>query len=263
MNALPKGVEEITKENKQFTLSPFTASVSSRTITIILIGVVVISNYTSDVYFLTQDQSISTLENNYVRITLDLTCSSSGSTSISYSLVEYNENLIPNWASIDSSSGVLTLNTPDVYSDTEYNLWVSSTISGVSTPVLKQIKLLVQNKLSVPMCIVVNWNRCSKTNRSYWDACNSDYNLDSGQCYLPKPKIESKKDPNIGKTFCIVMQVFAWITLAICLIWSYMNPSSISILWSMISQLQFFFLGLFYQIAMHNWKEYKFIYSFY
>ena len=122
MNALPKGVEEITKENKQFTLSPFTASVSSRTITIILIGVVVISNYTSDVYFLTQDQSISTLENNYVRITLDLTCSSSGSTSISYSLVEYNENLIPNWASIDSSSGVLTLNTPDVYSDTEYNL---------------------------------------------------------------------------------------------------------------------------------------------
>ena len=150
MIELPKGVEEITADNNQITLSPFTASVSSQTITAISVGFVVISDYTSDVYFRTQDQSISTLENNYVQITLDLTCSSSGSTPISYSLVEYNGNSIPSWASIDSSSGVLTLNTPDVSSDTEYSLSVGSSISGASTPVLKHIKLSVQ------MCIVVN-----------------------------------------------------------------------------------------------------------
>ena len=235
MIELPKGVEEITTENKQITLSPFTASVSSQTITTISVGFIVISNYTSDVYFLTQDQSISTLENNYVQITLDLTCSSSGSTPISYSLVEYNGNSIPSWASIDSSSGVLTLNTPDVSSDTEYSLSVSSSISGTSTPVLKHIKLSVQ------MCIVVNWNRCSKTNRSYWDACNSGYNLNSGHCYLP----ESKKDPYIGRILSIVLQILAWITLAICLISSYMNPSSISSFWSMFSQLQLFFFSFY------------------
>ena len=150
MNALPKGVEEITADNNQITLSPATISVSSQTITIISIGFIVISNYTSDVYFLTQDQSISVLKNTYVQITPDLPCSSSGLTSISYSLVEYNGNLIPNWASIDSTSGMLTLNTPDVSSDTEYNLSVSSSISGTSTPVLKHIKLSVQ------MCLVVN-----------------------------------------------------------------------------------------------------------
>ena len=256
MNALPKGVEEITKDNKKYTLSPFTASVSSQTINIISISFVVTSNYTSDVYFLTQDQSILTLENNYVQITPDLPCSSSGSTAISYSLKEYNQNLIPSWVSIDSTSGVLTLNTPDVSSDTEYNFRVSSLISKASTPVLKHIKLSVQ------MCLVVNWSKCSKTNRLYWDTCNSGYNLDSGLCYLPKPKIESKIEKNINKAFSIVLQIFAWIILVICLIWNLMNPSFISIFWSMINQLQFFFLALFYQIAMHNWKEYTLIIVF-
>ena len=129
---------------------------------------------------------------------------------------------------------MLTLNTPDVSSDTEYSLSISSSISGTSTPVLKQIKLSVQ------ICKVVNWNKWSKTNTSYWDTCNSGYNLDSGLCYLSKSKIE----PNIGRIFSIVLQVFAWITLVICLISSYMNPSSISSFWSMVSQLQFFFLLL-------------------
>ena len=150
MIELPKGVEEITTDNKQITLSQATISVSSQTITIYSIGFIVISNYTSDVYFLTQDQSISTLENNYVQITPNLPCSSSGLTAITYTLVEYNGNPIPSWVSIDSSSGVLTLNTPDVSSDTEYSISVSSSISGTSTPVLKHIKLSVQ------MCIVVN-----------------------------------------------------------------------------------------------------------
>ena len=236
MIELPKGVEEITADNKQFTLSPLTISVSSQTITTSSIGFAVISSYTSGVYFLTQDQSISVLKNTYVQITPDLPCSSSGSTAITYRLVEYNGNSIPSWASIDSSSGVLTLNTPDVSSDTEYSLSVSFSISGTSTPVLKHIKLSVQ------VCIVVNWNRCSKMNRSYWDACNSGYNLDSRHCYLPKPKIESKKDPNIGRIFSIVLQVLAWITLVICLISSYMNSSTISSFWSMVSQLHLFFL---------------------
>ena len=150
MIELSKGVEEITADNKQITLSPFTTSVSSQTIPIISIGFVVISNYYFDVHFQTQDQSISVLKNTYVQIILDLTCSSSGSTAISYSLVEYNGNPIPSWVSINSTSGVLILNTPDVSSDTEYSLSVSSTISGTSTPVLKHIKLSVQ------MCIVVN-----------------------------------------------------------------------------------------------------------
>ena len=239
MIELSKGEEEITKENKQFTLSPFTTSVSSKSIPIISVDFVVISNYTSDVYFQTQDQSFSILKNSYVQITSNLPCSSSGSTAISYSLVEYNGNLIPSWASIDSSSGVLTLNTPDVSSDTEYNFSVSSSISGTSTLVLKHIKLSVQ------MCIVVNWSKCSKTNRLYWDTCNSGYNISSGLCYLPKPKIESKIEPNNEKTFSIVLQVFAWITLVICLISSYMNPSSISSFWSMVSQLQLFFFSFY------------------
>ena len=150
MNALPKGVEEITADNKQIILSPFTASVSSQTITTISVGFIVISDYTSDVYFQTQDQSISLLENSYVQIILDLPCSSSGSTAISYSLVEYNGNLIPSWASIDSTSGVLTLDTPDVSSDTEYNFSISSSISGTLTPILKHIKFSLQ------ICKVVN-----------------------------------------------------------------------------------------------------------
>ena len=179
---------------------------------------------------------------SYIQIIPDLPWSPSGSTSISYSLVEYNWNLIPHWASINSTSGVLTLITPDVSSDTEYNLINGTSISGTSTPVLKHIKLSVQ------ICIVVNKHKCSNTNRSYWDTRNSDYNFSSGICYLPESKIE----PNIGNIFSIILQAFAWIIFAICLISSYMIPSLISSLLFMVSQLQFLILALIIRLTMYN-----------
>ena len=54
----------------------------------------------------TDDQSLSAVENTITQTTLNLPCSSSGTTTISYSLSAYNGGTIPSWVSINSLTGV-------------------------------------------------------------------------------------------------------------------------------------------------------------
>ena len=103
------------------------------------------TSYTSSVCFQTQDQSISALEKNTVTIMPDLTCTSSGSTSISFSIANYLPSTAPSWVLINSSTGALAISPPEVSVDTEYKFYVDSTISGVTSPVQKLIKLTVTN----------------------------------------------------------------------------------------------------------------------
>ena len=188
---------------------------------------------TSDVNYQTQDESISVLENNNSEYTPNLSCSTTGSTSISYSIGDYNDtNLAPDWVSINSSSGVLTIKAPNVSSDTEYYFYINSKITGVSNPIKKLIKLTVLN------CIVVNWNVCSNTSGSSWNKCSTGFNLSSG-VWLSS---SSGNSTAVEKSPSIIIQVFVGLTLVVTLISSYMGFASISWFWSMINQLQLFFL---------------------
>ena len=174
------------------------------------------------------------IENNKYQQTLNLSWSSSGSTDISFSIVGNFGSRAPDWVSVNSTSGGLTLVTPDVDSDTDYYFSISSSIAGVSNQILKHIKLTIQR------WIVVNWSRWSNSNHLFWEVWNSGNSLINGH-WIP---LELEMKSYIDYTPSIVLQTFAWLVLAFSLVSSLISCSSISWFWSMMNQLQFFFLLL-------------------
>ena len=65
--------------------------------------------YATDVYYLTDSQSLSVIEKTNSQILPDLSCSLSISTSIVFSLGSYNNVNVPSWITIDSNTGILTI----------------------------------------------------------------------------------------------------------------------------------------------------------
>ena len=100
---------------------------------------------TSDVSYFTADQTVNVMENSTTQTLPDLPCSISGSTSISFSTANYMTSTVPSWIAIDSVSGVLSVNSPEVSLDTEYDFYINSAVSGVSSPIQKLIKLIITN----------------------------------------------------------------------------------------------------------------------
>ena len=159
----------------------------------------------------------------------NLSCSFSGSTSITYSLSSYNGAIIPSFVSIDSTTGVLTIAAPSVSSSTTYSFYFTSTISGMAGPVQKIINLAI-NK-----CTVSNCQLCSATNSAVCSSCNSGYNLNSGSCSL-----------NVSETNKAVVQqssvqIITGATLVVGLVSSLLNSSSMASLWSLVNQIQILF----------------------
>ena len=179
---------------------------------------IIYSQYSStSVYYQINDQSLSVIENNNLIITPDLSCSPSGSTSIVYSISDYNGATAPSWITINSNSGELTIKAPDLNTDTEYDFYINSSISGISSVVQKIIKLTVKN------CKVTMWLK--------WKS--SDVNLcDIYQVSSQAQAIATTSQSIVGAT--------SGVTAAS----SMMNSSSLTSLWSMINQVQMFFLLL-------------------
>ena len=104
----------------------------------------------------------------------DLTCSYSGSTSISYSLSSYGAYLAPPWVSIDSNTGKLTITTQDVTADSTFNFYIHSTIGTTKNLIKKKIELIVSS-FAVQHC-----TKCSVSSKSECSICDSGYILSSG-----------------------------------------------------------------------------------
>ena len=60
---------------------------------------------------------------------------------------------VPSWIAVDSVSGILSINSPEVSLDTEYDFYINSAVSGVSSPIQKLIKLFITN------CAAKNWKK--------------------------------------------------------------------------------------------------------
>ena len=86
-----------------------------------------------DIYYQTSSETYSLLENTSATKVWDLTCSRSGSTSISHSIAS-SSSQAPSWVSVDAASGQLSISAPNVTADTTFSFYISSTISGVSSP---------------------------------------------------------------------------------------------------------------------------------
>ena len=99
------------------------------------------SSYTSDIRYQPNETSISIIESTSAIFSIDLTCSYSGATPITYRTSNFGTSNIPSWISLDSSTGMLNVSSPNVEEQTEYNFYIESEYSAGSSPLRKSIKL--------------------------------------------------------------------------------------------------------------------------
>ena len=157
-------------------------------------------NYLTDVYYLTDSQSLSVIEKTSTQVLPDFSCSLSSSTSIVFSLGSYNNVNAPSWITVDANTGLLTINSPEVDQDTNYSFYVNAVITGVSQQIQKLIKLTVED----------------------WSTWGS----------------------KAAMKLTISIQSIVWVIIIVSVITSMLNVASISSLWSIINQVQLFFLLL-------------------
>ena len=168
------------------------------------------------------------IEANNSTFSPDLPCSTSGTTSISFSISSYGGSNTPSFVSIDAATGVLNVVAPNISADTEYDFYVDSTISMASNPVQNIIKLTIKK------WTVSNWFRCSTTSSSVCVSWSSGYTLSSGVWNLD----ESQTAQSLNTANQVVTGIIVGSLIAL----SWLNVSSLSSLWSIISQSQIFFL---------------------
>ena len=233
MTALSSGIDNIVAQigvtiaAPDASFTPTTGTYTNQSVSYNLI-----SSANSDAYFQIVTQAFSVSELTTSTQTPNLSCSFSGSTSITYSMSSYNGAIIPSFVSIDPTTGVLTIAAPSVSSSTIYSFYITSIISGVSGSVQKIINLTVKK------CTVSNCQKCLVADSTVCTSWNSGYNLNSGSCTLnvsevPKAAVEQSS-----------VQIITGATLVLGLASSLLNASSMASLWSMVNQTQIFFLLL-------------------
>ena len=188
------------------------------------------SNSFDHIYFQTDLQSFSISENSEAELNPDLPCFSSSHT-IAYSIGSYSGGSIPSFVTVNSSSGVMKVSSPNITDTTTYSFSINSNITGISNLVQKPISLIV-NKWTVNQC-----KQWKSTDITYWDVWKSDYISDSGVWYYNKP---SSTAQGISIATQVILGTAAILTFAS----GFINASSISGFWSMVNQLQLFFLLL-------------------
>ena len=205
MNALAVGIEEIVGESGQIIGTASIQSVFSQSYTLQSITFVLVTSYTSDVNYLTKDQSFTVLGGTTSKLNPDLPCSLSGSTSISYSLTNYLGVTVPTWITVNSSSGELTVVALQTSTNKEYYFYLSSLISGISQPIQKLIKITVTSSLA------------NSSTKSASDSSNA---------------------------LSITSTSLTAAIVGVTVLTSLMNAKSIASLWMSINQLQLFYLLL-------------------
>ena len=242
MNLLPSGTEDIVADSGQTigAVTTQTVSTPSPAYTILTTTYVPGASYISDVSYLPAGQTIYAMENSVTQIQPDLPCSISGSTSISFSTANYMSSIVPSWVAIDSVSGILSINAPEVSLDTEYDFYINSAVSGASSPIQKLIKLIITN------CTVDNWEKCISINRLACETCVSGYVLTSGMWEISKTKT-SQSSQTTSETAKVLSKTTTSVVIAITgivALTSLLNTANIASLWMTINQLQLFFLLL-------------------
>ena len=143
--------------------APTSIAVTSPTTTTYSFTYLLISNYTSNIIFQTTAQSFSVLSSSTSQLLPSLPCTTSGSTSISFSLPS-----APSFISIDPATGLLSITAPEVSSDTDFSFYIESTISGVTDPINKLMKITVLKWEAL------NWLKCVET-KTNWEKCKDGY----------------------------------------------------------------------------------------
>ena len=234
MNLLPAGTEDITSESGvtlSFALvnSVSTASYTSQTIIFILYPQIL-----SDVYFQVSSETFTITENNVINFIPEVCCSAAGTTTISFSISQYNSETPPTFVRIDASYGVLSGTSPSVASTKTFSFYLDSNIASANGPVQKMVSIIV-NKWTV-----TNWQRWTPTSGSTWAIWNTGYSLISGTWQI----IQEAKTSQTAESLKTISQSILGATAVIVLITSVLNASSFASMWSLINQMQIYFFIL-------------------
>ena len=191
-----------------------------------------------DVYNQINSQTYSLIEGTSVTKTPDLTCSYSGSTSITYSISNYLTQA-PSWVSINSASGQLIIVAPNVTVDATYSFYINSVASG--TTIQKLISVTVLN------WAVVSCSTCSSS-VSICSVCSSGYSLTtSGTCLTDTTTISKPASVQAAAkqviTWSAKVQAAVNLVVIVAISWitgvlGFSNVSSLANLWSMLGQVQ-------------------------
>ena len=164
---------------------------------------------------------------------------------ILHSLSSYGSSAVPSWVSINLSTGVLTITaSPNVSSNTEFDFYVTSTISGVASPVNKLIKLTVtddppqnsqtqnnsQKNSQAQNWQVQNCQQWSNLVSSIWIVWASGFTLNSG-VWNSRSKVSSTAQL-LGITIIASILAISCITI----LGSTIDASSIANLWAIVNQ---------------------------
>ena len=176
---------------------------------------------------------------NFMQEFPTLTCSKDGSTTIYYSIENFNPYDSFKWVSIDPVTGVLNINASAEVKVADYSFSIKSTIVEKSTSNLKPITLKVL-KWTVDKC-----QKCSNSTTTIaCSECALGYILSKSEWVLPKPPEVSDS----AKAMTITSQSVTGSTTVVVGGVSLANTSSLSSLWSMVNQIQLLFLFYFYYI---------------
>lgn len=91
----------------------------------------------------------------------DLSCSYDGSISITYSMVQYGNELVPNWVTFDSAGGLISGVSPEVLVNTSFSFYINSewtdTLNG-KVPKLITINVIekTENEIESEVAVVVS-----------------------------------------------------------------------------------------------------------
>ena len=242
MTALSAGTEDIIAQSgitisaPDASFTPVITTYANQSVTYSLI-----SSTTSDAYIQIATQILSVPESSTSTQTPNLSCSFSGSTSITYSLSSYNGAIIPSFVTINSTTGVLTIAAPSISSSTPYNFYIDSTVSGISGPVRKIIDLIINKSTNSndQKCTTNNCQKCLATDSTVCTNCNSGYSLISGSCIVNVSEAETSET---AKSLSTSSQAVIGAVALLSIGSSLTNLSSMASLWSVINQMQIFFL---------------------
>ena len=173
----------------------------------------------------------------------DLTCSTTGTTAITYSLSAHPPNAIPSWVSLNSNSGLLSITAPGVISDTTYSFYVDSTYSLADSSAQKLIEVTVLK------WVPSNCQMWSSTSGLVCLSCDSGFVLNGTNCSLVAPPAPDPQNnasagnaSDLSQKSELTAQIITGLVACVSVIESLASGSSLSSAWSMVNQVQLFLL---------------------
>ena len=179
-----------------------------------------LSSVSDTSYFLDPYYNYDLAESENYTLNISLTCSVSGNTQITYTLAGYNGSTLPDWVSLDSENAQLSVQAPEVSSDT-YFTFAIDVDSSEETQTFQQIIYL-----KIIAWQSDNWMKCITDTTDQWETWNSGYYFYSGGSVCEESEVSDTVKAGIVST-----QVITGVSCGVSIASSMISLSSFQAIW--------------------------------